>query len=132
MMNEYIKSIMNRDPETKSKLSVILTYPGVIIINQLFVLNCFFFKKMYNLTKLWKVIMKLLECISRAIINFFAYLILSLVAIYCLIFIANFLAGQTYTLTHGEYFLVWIVMAVFIRQVSGDISVLFFKKSEKE
>jgi len=36
-----------------------------------------------------------------------------------------------YTITHGEYFLVWIVMAVFIRQVSGDISVLFFKKSEK-
>jgi len=76
--------------------------------------------------------MKLLECISRAIINFFAYLILSLVTIYCLIFIANFLAGQTYTITHGEYFLVWIVMAVFIRQVSGDISVLFFKKSEEE
>jgi len=76
--------------------------------------------------------MKLLECISRAIINFFAYLILSLIAIYCLIFFANFLADQTYALTHGEYFLVWIVMAVFIRQVSGDISVLFFKKSEKE
>ena len=132
MMNEYIKSIMNRDHESKSKLSIFLTYPGVIIINQSFVLNCFFFKRMYNLSKLWKVIMKLLECISRAIINFFAYLILSLVAIYCLIFIANFLAGQTYTLTHGEYFLVWIVMAVFIRQVSGDISVLFFKKSEKE
>ena len=132
MMNEHIKSIMNRDPETKSKLSIILTYPGVIIINQSFVLNCFFFKRMYNLPKLWKVIMKLLECISRAIINFFAYLILSLVAIYCLIFIANFLAGQTYTITHGEYFLVWIVMAVFIRQVSGDISVLFFKNSKKE
>ena len=132
MMNEHIKSIMNRDPEAKSKLSIILTYPGVIIINQSFVLNCFFFKRMYNLLKLWEVIMNLLECISRAIINFFAYLILSLVAIYCLIFIANFLAGQTYTLTHGEYFLVWIVMAVFIRQVSGDISVLFFKKSEKE
>jgi len=76
--------------------------------------------------------MKLLECIIRVVINFFAYLILSLIAIYCLIFIANFFAGQTYTLTHGEYFLVWIVMAVFIRQVSGDISVLFFKKSEKE
>ena len=75
--------------------------------------------------------MKLLECITRSVINFFAYLILSLMAIYCLIFIANFLAGQTYTLTHGEYFLVWIVMAVFIRQVSGDISVLFFNKSEK-
>jgi len=54
------------------------------------------------------------------------------VAIYCLIFFANFLSGQTYNLTHGEYFLVWVVMAVFIRQVSGDISVLFFKKSEKE
>jgi len=76
--------------------------------------------------------MKILECISRAIINFFAYLILSLIAIYCLIFIASSFAGQTYTITHGEYFLVWIVMAVFIRQVSGDISVLFFKKSEKE
>ena len=131
-MNGYIKSIMDRDPAAKSKLSIILTYPGVLMVNQSFVLNCFFFKRMYNLPKLWKVIMKLLECISRAIINFFAYLILSLVAIYCLIFIANFLAGQTYTLTHGEYFLVWIVMAVFIRQVSGDISVLFFKKSEKE
>jgi len=68
----------------------------------------------------------------RAVINFFTYLILSLIAIYCLIFIANLFAGQTYAINHGEYFLVWIVMAVFIRQVSGDISVLFFKKSEKE
>jgi len=76
--------------------------------------------------------MKLLECIIRAVINFFAYLTLSLVAIYCLIFIANFLAGQTYAITHGEYFIVWIVMAVFIRQISGDISVVFFKKSEKK
>ena len=76
--------------------------------------------------------MKLLECIIRVVINFFVYLILSLIAIYCLIFIASSFAGQTYTITHGEYFLVWIVMAVFIRQVSGDISVLFFKKSEKE
>ena len=28
-MNNYIKSIMDRDPAAKSKLSVILTYPGV-------------------------------------------------------------------------------------------------------
>ena len=76
--------------------------------------------------------MKLLECIIRVVINFFVYLALSLIAIYCLIFIASSLADQTYTITHGEYFPVWIVMAVFIRQVSGDISVLFFKKSEKE
>ena len=29
MMNEYIKSIMDRDPAAKSKLGIILTYPGV-------------------------------------------------------------------------------------------------------
>jgi len=52
MINEYIKSIMDRDSEAKSRLSIILNYSGVIIINQSFVLNCFFFKKMYNLLKL--------------------------------------------------------------------------------
>ena len=76
--------------------------------------------------------MKLLECIMRVIINLFAYLILSLIAIYCLIFIASYFASQTYAITHGEYFLIWIVMAVFIRQVSGDVSVLFFKKSKRK
>jgi len=76
--------------------------------------------------------MKLLGCIIRAIINFVVYLVLSLIAMYFLIFIASYFAGQMYLITHGEYFLIWIVMAVFIRQVSGDISVLFFKKSEKE
>jgi len=44
-MNEYIKSIMNRNPEAKSRLSIILNYPEAIIINQSFVLNCFFLKK---------------------------------------------------------------------------------------
>ena len=75
--------------------------------------------------------MKLTDCINRVVINFFAYLALSLIAIYCLIYFASAFAGQTYTLTHGEYFLVWIIMAIFIRQVSGDISVLFIKKSKK-
>ena len=75
--------------------------------------------------------MKLIDCINRVVINFFAYLALSLIAIYCLIFGANAFAGQMYTLTHGEYFLVWIIMAIFIRQISGDISVLFIKKSKK-
>ncbi|GIS66931.1 MAG: hypothetical protein CM1200mP5_7150 [Candidatus Pelagibacterales bacterium] len=28
-MNEYLQSIINRDPAAKSKLGVILTYPGV-------------------------------------------------------------------------------------------------------
>tara|TARA_B100000745_G_scaffold263956_1_gene188490 strand:- start:223 stop:459 length:237 start_codon:yes stop_codon:yes gene_type:complete len=76
--------------------------------------------------------MKVIDCINRVVINFFAYLALSLIAIYCLIFVANAFAGQRYTLTHGEYFLVWIIMAIFIRQVSGDISVLFIKKSKKK
>jgi len=51
-MNELIKSIMNRDSEAKSKLSIITTCLGVIMINQSFILNCFFFKKIYNLLKL--------------------------------------------------------------------------------
>ena len=76
--------------------------------------------------------MKLLRCIIPAVINFFVYLILSLIAIYCLIFIAHSFADQTYTITHGEYFLIWIVMAVFIRQISGDVSVLFLKKPVTE
>ena len=33
MMDEYIKSIMDRDHTAKSKLSIILTYPRVIINN---------------------------------------------------------------------------------------------------
>jgi len=28
-MNEYLESIIKRDPAAKSKLSVVLTYPGV-------------------------------------------------------------------------------------------------------
>ncbi len=28
-MNEYLQSIIDRDPDARSKLSVILTYPGV-------------------------------------------------------------------------------------------------------
>ena len=28
-MNDYLQSIIDRDPAAKSKLSVILTYPGV-------------------------------------------------------------------------------------------------------
>ena len=76
--------------------------------------------------------MKLLKCIIRAVINFVVYLVMSLIAIYCLIFIANFFADQTYNITHGEYFLIWIVMAVFIRQISGDISILFLKESKKK
>ena len=36
-MNEYLKSIIDRDPAAKSKLSVVLTYPGVkaVLFHQL-------------------------------------------------------------------------------------------------
>ena len=33
MINEHIKSIMNRDPEAESALNIILIYPEVVIIN---------------------------------------------------------------------------------------------------
>jgi len=40
-MNEYIKSIMDRDPAAKSKLGIILTYPGVKAIFFLRIANFF-------------------------------------------------------------------------------------------
>ena len=42
MMNEYIKSIMDRDPAAKSKLGIILTYPGVKAIFFHRIANFFF------------------------------------------------------------------------------------------
>ena len=79
--------------------------------------------------------MKISTCIIRVAINFFSYLSLSFFAIYGSLLIANFLSGQTHTISYwvgGEHFLVWIVMAIFIRQISGDISVIFIKKSKKK
>ena len=42
MMNEYIKSIMDRDPAAKSKLIIILTYPGIKAIVFHRIANFFF------------------------------------------------------------------------------------------
>ena len=42
MMNGYIKPIMDRDPEAKSKLGIILTYPGVKAIFFHRIANFFF------------------------------------------------------------------------------------------
>ena len=72
----------------------------------------------------------MMECIIRAIINFIAYLILSFLTVYFFIFMARLLASQVYTISHGEYFIIWIIMAIFIQQVSGDISRLFYKKTK--
>ena len=48
-MDEFIKSIIKRDPAAKSRLSILLTYPGVKAV---------FFHKLAN--KLWKIKMYLL------------------------------------------------------------------------
>ena len=40
-MNDYLQSIIDRDPAAKSKISLILTYPGVKAV--FFSQNCKFF-----------------------------------------------------------------------------------------
>ena len=47
-MNEYLQSIINRDPAARSKLSIILTYPGVKAIF-LYRLSNFFSKAKFHL-----------------------------------------------------------------------------------
>ena len=47
-MNEYLQSIIDRDPAARSKLSIILTYPGVKAIF-LYRLSNFFSKAKFNL-----------------------------------------------------------------------------------
>tara|TARA_Y100001960_G_C14573159_1_gene776908 strand:- start:430 stop:1026 length:597 start_codon:yes stop_codon:yes gene_type:complete len=59
-MDEFIKSIIKRDPAAKSRLSILLTYPGVKAV---------FFHKLAN--KLWKIKMYLL---ARIISQFSRFL----------------------------------------------------------
>ena len=59
-MNEFLDSIINRDPAAKSKLSVLLTYPGVKAV---------FFHICAN--KLWKMKIYLLARIISQISRFF-------------------------------------------------------------
>ena len=47
-MNEYLQSIIDRDPAARSKLSIILTYPGVKAIF-LYKLSNFFSKAKFHL-----------------------------------------------------------------------------------
>ena len=57
-MSEYLDSILNRDPAAKSKLSIILTYPGVKAV---------FFYKIANFFSLAKfdLIAKMISQLSR-------------------------------------------------------------------
>ena len=59
-MNEYLESIINRDPAAKSKLSVILTYPGVKAV---------FFHRIANFFSIAK-----LDLIARIISQFSRFL----------------------------------------------------------
>ena len=58
-MDEFIKSIIKRDPAAKSKLSILLTYPGVKAV---------FFHRLAN--KLWKIKMYLLARIISQLSRF--------------------------------------------------------------
>ena len=59
-MSEYLDSILNRDPAAKSKLSIILTYPGVKAV---------FFYKIANFFSLAKfdLIAKMISQLSRSV-----------------------------------------------------------------
>ena len=53
-MNEYLESIINRDPAAKSKLSIILSYPGIkavffhFIAHKLWTINLFLIARMIS------------------------------------------------------------------------------------
>ena len=55
-MNEYLQSIIDRDPAARSKLSVILTYPGVKAVFFYKIANFFSLAKFYLVAKIlnWK------------------------------------------------------------------------------
>ena len=59
-MNDYLQSIINRDPAAKSKLSVILTYPGVKAV---------FFHRIANFFSIAKI-----DLIARIISQFSRFL----------------------------------------------------------
>ena len=51
-MNEFLESIINRDPAAKSKLSVILTYPGVKAVFFHKIANFFHLAKFYLVARI--------------------------------------------------------------------------------
>ncbi len=59
-MNEYLESILKRDPAAKSKISLILTYPGIKAV---------FFHKIANFFSIAKFDL-IARIISHTIIDF--------------------------------------------------------------
>ena len=51
---------------------------------------------------------------KKSLLNLFTSLILSPIIVYIFLFVAK-LAGSTYDMTHGETFIVWLLMAIVIR-----------------
>ena len=63
-MNEYLQSIIDRDPAARSKLSVILTYPGVKAIFFYKIANFFSLAKFYLVAKIISQIARFLTGIE--------------------------------------------------------------------
>jgi serine O-acetyltransferase len=51
-MNNFLQSIIDRDPAAKSKLSLILTYPGVKAVFFHRVANFFYLAKFYLIARI--------------------------------------------------------------------------------
>ncbi len=51
---------------------------------------------------------------KKSILNLLLYLVLSPIVIYIILGIAK-LAGSTYEMTHGETFIIWLLMAIVIK-----------------
>ena len=51
-MNNFLESIIKRDPAAKSKISVLLTYPGVKAVFFHRIANMFWKNKMYLLARM--------------------------------------------------------------------------------
>ena len=51
---------------------------------------------------------------KKSILNLLLYLVLSPIIIYIVLTIAK-LAGSTYEMSHGETFIIWLLMAIVIK-----------------
>ena len=52
--------------------------------------------------------------IKKSLINLLISLVLSPIVVYIILFAAQ-AAGSTYEMTHGETFMIWLLMAIVIR-----------------
>ena len=67
------------------------------------------FKKMSGINQLNQLLMDF----KKTIINLLICLVLSPIVVYIILGIAK-LTGSTYEMTHGETFIIWLLMAIMI------------------